>query len=97
MEHVLLNSVTGEAAVAGQRADWVLGEPSSLTKDTEHVTLKFFFCYDFGPFFSFSFIPVSEVHVVAYLSLSRVFLCHPGVISLLLVKPHGDFFPAGNS
>lgn len=41
MEHVLPNSVTGEAAVAGLGADWVLGEPCSLTKDMEHVTLDF--------------------------------------------------------
>lgn len=41
VEHVLPNSVTGEAALAGQGADRVLGEPCSLTKDMEHVALDF--------------------------------------------------------
>lgn len=47
VEHVLRNSVTGEAALAGQGAERVLGEPCSLTKDMEHVV------WDFTPFFCF--------------------------------------------
>lgn len=37
VEHVLLNSVTGEAAPAGQGAQRALGEPCLLTKETEHL------------------------------------------------------------
>lgn len=34
--------VTGEAALAGQGAERLLGEPSSRTKETEHVALNVF-------------------------------------------------------
>lgn len=59
VEHVLQNSVTGEAALAGQGAERVLGEPCSLTKGMEHVV------WDFTPFFPLdsSFPPFLAVSV----------------------------------
>lgn len=82
VEHVLLNSVTREAALAGQGAERALGEPCSLTK-TRNKWLgfySFFFFHFLASSFPFSYHVSLFVltHVIIHTFICHI--CHPSLI-----------------
>lgn len=68
VKHVLLSSVTGEAALAGQGAERTRGEPSSLTKAESMLGIFFFYPnlavppISYNPHFAFhpSLCPINQ-------------------------------------